>query len=101
MVQTIQREFRSCCAKANSAHAKSIAGHDLPLGWKQMAGPRTTPERLGWFSDGVFAIAITIMIFQLKPPEESTFAASGLVARTATGYLRAVSRRLGANKRIR
>src|SRR5215469_14279633 len=48
-----------------------------------MAWRRTTPERLGWFSDGVFTIAITIMVFQLKPPEGSTFTA--LLALWPTG----------------
>jgi uncharacterized membrane protein len=52
-----------------------------------MAGHGTTPERLGWFSDGVFAIAITIMIFQLKPPEESTFAALLALWPTALSYV--------------
>jgi|SRR5215472_15403289 len=47
-----------------------------------MAGRRTTPGRLGWFSDGVFTIA-TIMVFQLKPPEDSTFTA--LLALWPTG----------------
>ena len=48
-----------------------------------MAGRRTTTERLGSFSDGVFTVAITIMVFQLKPPEYSTFAA--LLALWPTG----------------
>jgi uncharacterized membrane protein len=40
-----------------------------------MAGPRATTERLGSFSDGVFTVAITIMVLDLKPPEHPTFAA--------------------------
>src|SRR5262245_38503861 len=52
-----------------------------------MAGPGTTPERLGWFSDGVFAIAITIMIFQRKPPEESTFSVLLALWPTALSYV--------------
>jgi len=34
-----------------------------------------TLERLGSFSDGVFAVIITIMVLQLKLPEQPTFAA--------------------------
>jgi uncharacterized membrane protein len=54
-----------------------------------MAGRGTTTERLGWFSDGVFTIAITIMVCQLKPPEDSTFAA--LLALWPTGLSDVVS----------
>lgn len=32
-----------------------------------------TPERIYAFSDGVFAIIITIMILELKKPEAPTF----------------------------
>jgi len=35
----------------------------------------STPERINAFSDGVFAIIITIMILELKRPESPTFAA--------------------------
>ena len=36
---------------------------------------RPTPERLGAFSDGVFAAIITIMVLELKPPPQPSFAA--------------------------
>jgi len=36
---------------------------------------RPTPERLGAFSDGVFAVIITIMVLELKPPPQPSFAA--------------------------
>jgi hypothetical protein len=49
-----------------------------------MVGRGTNPERSGRLSDGVFAIAITIMI----------------LGRTLVSYLRAVPRHLGASKRI-
>jgi uncharacterized membrane protein len=52
-----------------------------------MAGRGTTTERLGWFSDGVFTIAITIMVFQLKPPEDSTFAALLALWPTGLSYI--------------
>ena len=40
-----------------------------------VAKPRTRPERLGAFSDGVFAVIITIMVLDLRPPSEATLAA--------------------------
>ena len=40
-----------------------------------MAGRRATPERLGAFSDGVFAVIITIMVLDLRPPLQPTLAA--------------------------
>ncbi len=35
-----------------------------------MSNKKTTPERLATFSDGVFAIVITIMVLDLKPLPE-------------------------------
>src|SRR5882757_5342412 len=43
-------------------------------------------ERLGAFSDGVFAVIITIMVLDLKPPDEPTFAALGPLWPTALSY---------------
>jgi TMEM175 potassium channel family protein len=48
-----------------------------------------TPERLGAFSDGVFSIIITIMVLELKPPPEPSFAA--LLPLWPTGVSYAVS----------
>jgi TMEM175 potassium channel family protein len=39
-----------------------------------MTHRRPTPERLGAFSDGVFAVIITIMVLKLKPPSQPSFA---------------------------
>lgn len=36
---------------------------------------KATVERLATFSDGVFAVIITIMVLDLRPPEHPTFAA--------------------------
>lgn len=52
-----------------------------------MAQRRTSTERLGAFSDGVFTVIITIMVLELKPPEHPTFAALVLVWPTALSYV--------------
>lgn len=52
-----------------------------------MPGQRMTTERLGWFSDGVFAIAITSMVFQLKPPDDSGFSALFALWPTGLSYV--------------
>jgi uncharacterized membrane protein len=36
---------------------------------------KATPERLSAFSDGVFAVLITVLVLDLRPPETPTFAA--------------------------
>jgi uncharacterized membrane protein len=51
-----------------------------------MSSQKPTPERLGAFSDGVFAVIITIMVLELKPPEHPTFAALLPLWPTALSY---------------
>jgi uncharacterized membrane protein len=42
-----------------------------------------TPERLTAFSDGVFAVLITVLILELRPPPLPTFGSSVAMAHMA------------------
>ncbi len=51
-----------------------------------MSHNRTTSERLSTFSDAVFAVIITIMVLDLKPPAEPTLRALMPLWPTALSY---------------
>ena len=44
------------------------------------------PDRLSGFSDGVFAVIITILVLELKPPQSPSFAALSSLWPTALSY---------------
>jgi uncharacterized membrane protein len=53
----------------------------------RMPQRKVTIDRLAAFSDGVFAVIITIMVLDLKPPEHPTFAALLPLWPTALSYV--------------
>jgi len=52
-----------------------------------MSVQKPTPDRLGAFSDGVIAVIITIMVLDLKAPEQASFSALLPLWPTAVSYV--------------
>jgi uncharacterized membrane protein len=55
-------------------------------GQRAMHEEKITAERLTAFSDGVFAVIVTIMVLELKAPEQPAFSALGPLWPTAISY---------------
>lgn len=51
-----------------------------------MSLARATPDRLSTFSDGVFAVLITVLVLELRPPPEPTFGALAALWPTWLSY---------------
>jgi uncharacterized membrane protein len=52
-----------------------------------MRGEKITADRLAAFSDAVFAVIVTIMVLELKAPDEPSFSALGLLWPTVISYV--------------
>ena len=54
---------------------------DDPTGAGRGFGTERNPERVVFFSDAVFAIAVTLLVLEIRPPQDTRHLLHGLAAR--------------------
>ncbi|MBN9511166.1 MAG: DUF1211 domain-containing protein [Alphaproteobacteria bacterium] len=86
-----QAGFRRAAPEAQAlTRSRSLCGCPAwphrQAGGKAVLHPAATPERLTLFSDGVFAVLITVLVLDLRPPELPTFRALLSLWPTALSY---------------
>jgi uncharacterized membrane protein len=75
-----------CAPQQRSVFQANEIAREHPDREQTMREQSTTTERLGTFSDGVIAVIITIMVLELKAPDQATFSALLPLWPTAISY---------------